>query len=185
MSFGLNVLTVALMLVVFASTAGITGGEVAIAGGSAVVGQKLLETIFGEDTVRRMAAEARTDLNERLHELLSHERGRYYPVTDPLLEGTTAADLAAAADGARGAVAHRFPELGGHGHGYGGQDALAGAERKELPGPSTPALPGPATTDGAESDAASAEASADRGPLRDLFTQLRGGFRAPEQEGDA
>ena len=61
MSFGLNVATVALMLVVFASTAGITGGEVAIAGGSAVVGQKLLETIFGEDTVRRMVVQARED----------------------------------------------------------------------------------------------------------------------------
>lgn len=153
MSFGLNVLTVALMLVVFASTAGITGGEVAIAGGSAVLGQKLLETIFGEDTVRRMATDARNDLNERLRELLQRERERYYPVTDPLLEGTTADDLTAATNAARAAVAERFPELAG-----------------------TP-KPTQAVEETRPSSASSLEESASSGPLRDLFAQLRGGFR--------
>ena len=153
MSFGLNVLTVALMLVVFASTAGITGGEVAIAGGSAVLGQKLLETIFGEDTVRRMATDARNDLNERLRELLQSERERYYPVTDPLLEGTTADDLTTATNAARAAVAERFPELAG-----------------------TP-KPTQAVEETRPSAASSLEESASSGPLRDLFAQLRGGFR--------
>ncbi|MCT1449522.1 GTPase domain-containing protein [Corynebacterium sp. p3-SID1194] len=153
MSFGLNVLTVALMLVVFASTAGITGGEVAIAGGSAVLGQKLLETIFGEDTVRRMATDARNDLNERLRELLQRERERYYPVTDPLLEGTTADDLTTATNAARAAVAERFPELAG-----------------------TP-KPTQAVEETRPSSASSLEESASSGPLRDLFAQLRGGFR--------
>ena len=152
-SFGLNVLTVALMLVVFASTAGITGGEVAIAGGSAVLGQKLLETIFGEDTVRRMATDARNDLNERLRELLQRERERYYPVTDPLLEGTTADDLTTATNAARAAVAERFPELAG-----------------------TP-KPTQAVEETRPSSASSLEESASSGPLRDLFAQLRGGFR--------
>ena len=163
MSFGLNGLTVALMLVVFASTAGITGGEVAIAGGSAVLGQKLLETIFGEDTVRRMAADARNDLNERLRDLLQRERERYYPVTDPLLDGTTAAELTTAVDTARAAVDERFPELAG-----------------------TPRTPARASTnDGGDANGASSgggqqtslEESASRGPLRDLFAQLRGGFQ--------
>nr|WP_296149386.1 GTPase domain-containing protein [uncultured Corynebacterium sp.] len=153
MSLGLNVLTVALMLVVFASTAGITGGEVAIAGGSAVLGQKLLETIFGEDTVRRMATDARNDLNERLRELLQSERERYYPVTDPLLEGTTADDLTTATNAARAAVAERFPELAG-----------------------TP-KPTQAVEETRPSSASSLEESASSGPLRDLFAQLRGGFR--------
>ena len=153
MSFGLNVLTVALMLVVFASTAGITGGEVAIAGGSAVLGQKLLETIFGEDTVRRMATDARNDLNERLRELLQSERERYFPVTDPLLEGTTADDLTTATNAARAAVAERFPELAG-----------------------TP-KPTQAVEETRPSSASSLEESASSGPLRDLFAQLRGGFR--------
>ena len=98
MSFGLNVITVALMLVVFASTAGLTGGEIAIAGGSAVVGQKLLETIFGEDAVRRMAQQAREDLDVRIAELMATERARFLPVTDELLRGTTSAELIAAAE---------------------------------------------------------------------------------------
>lgn len=93
MSFGLNVVTVALMLVVFASTAGLTGGEIAIAGGSAVLGQKMLETIFGEEAVRRMARRAREDLDSRIDALFKSERERYYDVTDELVSGTESAVL--------------------------------------------------------------------------------------------
>lgn len=96
LSAGLNVLTVALMVVVFASTAGLTGGEVAIAGGSAVVGQKLLETIFGEDNVRRMAKKARQDLDERITELFDAERARFDAVTGRLTGGTASTELDAA-----------------------------------------------------------------------------------------
>lgn len=97
LSLGLNVVTVALMLVVFASTAGLTGGELAIAGGSAVVGQKLLETIFGEDTVRRMAKWAREDLDQRLAALYDDEQARYNEVLAPLVAGTSSEELRAAA----------------------------------------------------------------------------------------
>jgi len=97
MSLGLNVVTVALMLIVFASTAGLTGGEIAIAGGSAVVGQKLLETVFGEEAVRRMAARAREDLDERTTALLDAERARYWDITDELTAGTSAGELLDAA----------------------------------------------------------------------------------------
>ncbi|MBN9605946.1 MAG: GTPase domain-containing protein [Actinomycetales bacterium] len=76
LSAGLNVVTVALMIVVFASTGGLTGGEIAIAGGSAVIGQKLLETIFGEDAVRRLAAQARKDLGTRVAALFDAESMR-------------------------------------------------------------------------------------------------------------
>ena len=48
LAFGVNGLSVALMIVVFASTAGVTGTEAGIAGGSAVLGQKLLEAVFGD-----------------------------------------------------------------------------------------------------------------------------------------
>lgn len=75
-SLGLNVVTVSLMIVVFATTGGLTGGELVIAGGSAVVGQKILETIFGEDAVRRLAAEARRDLQQRLTVLFDGESAR-------------------------------------------------------------------------------------------------------------
>ena len=69
-AFGVNGVAVILMVVVFASTAGLTGMEIGIAGGSALVGQKLLEAIFGEDAVRRMATRARTMLDARARELL-------------------------------------------------------------------------------------------------------------------
>lgn len=95
MSLGLNVVTVALMLTVFASTAGLTGGELAIAGGSAVLGQKMLETIFGEDAVRRMARDARRDLDERIEKLFLDERDRYRTITDVLHSGTDADELRA------------------------------------------------------------------------------------------
>ena len=103
-SIGLNVVTVSLMVVVFASTAGLSGGEIAIASGSAVVGQKLLETIFGEETVRRMAKMAREDLNTRVGELLAAERDRYESVITPLIDGSTSDQLRAAADEAAGSV---------------------------------------------------------------------------------
>ena len=93
MSLGLNVITVALMIVVFASTGGLTGGELAIAGGSAVIGQKLLETIFGEDAVRRLAAWARQELDERVRVLMEAEAARYDQIIAPLRAGTPAAQL--------------------------------------------------------------------------------------------
>ncbi|WCZ38032.1 Dynamin family protein [Corynebacterium jeddahense] len=148
MSFGLNVVTVALMLAVFASTAGITGGEVAIAGGSAVVGQKLLETIFGEDTVRRMVTDARSDLNERLGELFAAERDRYHALTDPLLEGATADQIRDASAQARRAVDVKL---------------LGVAPKQELTRIDDPA-------------AESVEESFQNGTLRGLFDQLRGTF---------
>jgi energy-coupling factor transporter ATP-binding protein EcfA2 len=76
LSLGLNVTTVALMIVVFASTGGLTGGEIAIAGGSALVGQRLLETVFGEEAVRQLAAKARTDLHVRVASLFDTEAAR-------------------------------------------------------------------------------------------------------------
>ena len=82
LAYGVNGLGVALMVVVFASTAGITGAEVGIAGGSAVVGQKLLEAVFGDQAVRRLAAAARKDLNQRVTALLEAERRRFVEQLD-------------------------------------------------------------------------------------------------------
>ncbi|WP_309071805.1 dynamin family protein [Arthrobacter sp.] len=91
LSFGVNGVAVALMIVVFASTAGLTGGEVLIAGGSAVIGQKLLEAVFGEEAVRRLTRTARLQLQERCEKLLDAERERF---TDKLaiLEGEPASE---------------------------------------------------------------------------------------------
>ena len=76
-SLGINAVGVALMLVVFAHSAGLTGGEVAIAGGTAVVAQRVLEAIFGDDAVRRMAATATEDLLGRTAEFFAATAAPY------------------------------------------------------------------------------------------------------------
>ena len=77
MSFGVNGLGVVLMIVVFSFTGGLTGAEVGIAGGTAVVGQKVLEAMFGEDAVRRLAKEAKLSLEARCESLLEREKRRF------------------------------------------------------------------------------------------------------------
>ena len=84
MAYGVNGLSVALMVVVFAHTAGMTGAEVGIAGGSAVLGQKLLEAIFGDQAVRSLAERARQDLDARVADLMRVERARYVNLLDSL-----------------------------------------------------------------------------------------------------
>jgi hypothetical protein len=84
LAFGVNGLSVTLMVVVFAHTAGVTGAEAGIAGGSAVLGQKLLEAVFGDQAVRDLSERARTDLERRVTELLDKERGRYLGLLDSL-----------------------------------------------------------------------------------------------------
>lgn len=83
LSLSVNAVAVLMMAAAFSLTGGLTGVEVGIAGGSGVVGAKLLESIFGEDAVRRMATRARTDLLERMGALL-REHGR--PFTEVLAE---------------------------------------------------------------------------------------------------
>ncbi|HET7356010.1 MAG TPA: ABC transporter [Nocardioidaceae bacterium] len=92
LAYGVNALGVALMVVVFAYTAGITGAEAGIAGGSALVGQKLLEAVFGDQAVRRLAAAARKDLNHRVGELFAAERARFTGVLDGIGVRGDAAD---------------------------------------------------------------------------------------------
>lgn len=84
LAYGVNGLSVSLMVVVFASTGGVTGAEVGIAGGSAVLGQKLLEAVFGDQAVRRLADNARKDLNRRMQALLDTEKRRYTDLLDAL-----------------------------------------------------------------------------------------------------
>ena len=84
MAYGVNGLGVVLMLVTFASTAGITGAEVGIAGGTAVVGQKLLEAVFGDQAVRELARQARAKLLDRGGELDAGGRARYEAAVETL-----------------------------------------------------------------------------------------------------
>ena len=98
LAFGVNGLSVALMVVVFSYTAGLTGAEVGIAGGSAVLGQKLLEAVFGDQAVRDLAERARRSLTTRIRELMDTERARYTGLLDGLgLDAQTPEQLRTAA----------------------------------------------------------------------------------------
>jgi energy-coupling factor transporter ATP-binding protein EcfA2 len=78
LSFGVNGVGVILMLLVFSQTGGITGGEVGIAGGSAVLAQRILEAIFGDQAVRDLAAKARGQLIAKADELYGREQARLH-----------------------------------------------------------------------------------------------------------
>ncbi|HWH30680.1 MAG TPA: ABC transporter [Mycobacteriales bacterium] len=82
LSFGVNGAGLVVMVAVFAHTGGLTGGEVAVAGGTSAVGQKLLEAVFGDAAVRRLAARARDDLAARVDRLLAAERARFTGLVD-------------------------------------------------------------------------------------------------------
>jgi hypothetical protein len=84
LSFGVNALGVSLMVLAFASTGGLTGVEVGIAGGTAVVAQKLLEAVFGDDAVRRLTTTARERLDTRVRQVLDGESARYTAQLDAL-----------------------------------------------------------------------------------------------------
>ncbi|MET3809176.1 dynamin family protein [Arthrobacter sp. UYEF3] len=100
LSFGINGLGAALMIVVFSMTAGLTGLEIGVAGGTAVVGQRVLEAVFGEDAVRRLAKTAREDLQARCERLLQAERQRFLARLDMI------------DDAPQGALAGRAAALG-------------------------------------------------------------------------
>ena len=101
LAFGVNGLAVLLMIVVFSATSFIpTGAEVAIAGGSAVLAQRLLEAVFGDQAVREMSRKARVSLLARVEELYEQERARFDAVLEeaPVSEDAIRALDEAAAD---------------------------------------------------------------------------------------
>ncbi|WP_203911463.1 GTPase [Rhizocola hellebori] len=82
-AYAANALAVTLMIVVFAATAFIpTGAEIAVGAGTAVAAQKVLEAIFGDEAVRRLATQARRDLLTRVDALLAEEAARFRKVLD-------------------------------------------------------------------------------------------------------
>ena len=83
-AYGVNAIGLFLMLVAFSSTGGLVGAEIGIAGGTAVLAQRVLEAIFGDQAVREMAAKARERLLARADVLFAAERSRF----DDALEAT-------------------------------------------------------------------------------------------------
>jgi energy-coupling factor transporter ATP-binding protein EcfA2 len=91
-ALGVNAVAVSLMLVAFSHTAGLTGAEVGIAGGAALISQKVLELIFGDESVRRLATKGKELLDSRVKDLMSGQLSRYTAVLtalrlDPALPG--------------------------------------------------------------------------------------------------
>ncbi|WP_435299742.1 dynamin family protein [Timonella sp. A28] len=112
LAFGTNGLGAALMTVVFASTGGLTGAEIGIAGGTAVASQRFLEGIFGEDAVRRLAQQAQHDLHHRITVLLDQEQQRFLNLLDALhLDDTISQQTLTAAQHIQQHIPKK-PELG-------------------------------------------------------------------------
>lgn len=81
-ALGVNGVGVALMILVFSQTGGLAGAELGVAGGAALLSQRVLEAIFGDDAVRRLAKQAKADLDTRIEVLLAGELTRYLAVLD-------------------------------------------------------------------------------------------------------
>jgi hypothetical protein len=76
-SYGVNGAGSLMIVALFAHTGGLTGGEVAIAGGTAAVSQRVLEAIFGDQAVRTLAVQAQQALQARVEPLLDADAGRF------------------------------------------------------------------------------------------------------------
>lgn len=98
MAIGVNVVGVALMIVIFASTGGLTGAEVGVAGATAAVAHKLLEAIFGDQAVRDMAKKAHRNLVEAADQEIAQilqpardalpEAGEYARLTEAIAQAS-------------------------------------------------------------------------------------------------
>jgi energy-coupling factor transporter ATP-binding protein EcfA2 len=82
-ALGVNAIGVAVMLGVFVHTAGLTGTEVGIAAGTALLNQKLLEAIFGEGAMGELIGNARARLEALLTTLFEDERKRFESLVPP------------------------------------------------------------------------------------------------------
>jgi hypothetical protein len=101
-ALGVNAVGVAVMLGVFAHTAGLTGAELGIAAGTAFLNQKLLEALFGERAMEQMIEQARARLDALLTSLFARERERFDALaTPPATLRDLAAELRAAVTDAR------------------------------------------------------------------------------------
>ena len=95
----MNGVGVALMIVVFAHTGGLVGAEIGVAGGRPALAQRVLEAVFGDQAVRRLAETAKEDLDARVQALMANELLRYHAALgEPGQAADQAATLRAAAD---------------------------------------------------------------------------------------
>ncbi len=136
LALGVNGVGVALMMLVFSHTAGLSGAEVGVAGGTAVLAQRVLEAVFGEDAVRRLAKRAKDDLDARVEALQATELARFLAILDEVGARPEQADALRAAtvvlNEARAADHRLTPPTG----------AEIDSARRALPAPMMPMLEG-------------------------------------------
>ena len=82
LSLGVNGVAMVVMMVVFSHTGGLTGAEVAVAGGAGAVGHTLLEALLGDQAIRTLADKARTGLDALVSKLYDEEAARFLAVLD-------------------------------------------------------------------------------------------------------
>lgn len=99
LSLGINGVGVTLMMAIFASTGGLTGGEVAVAGGTAAFSQTVLSAVFGEQAIRDLARTAREDLLVRVGDLAEQRHEGLRAVLDAVPTGDDVAAVEAALEG--------------------------------------------------------------------------------------
>jgi hypothetical protein len=158
LALGVNGVGVALMIVVFAHTGGLVGAEVGVAGGTAVLAQRVLEAVFGDQAIRRLAETAKDDLDARVQALMSGELLRYHQVLDALaVQPEQAERLRTAAAGVQAARADGLP-AGSAAELPGGADEAAlppVEERRSIEAPTVtqiPALEAPTADDIVEAE---------------------------------
>jgi energy-coupling factor transporter ATP-binding protein EcfA2 len=76
-SIGVNAIGVGVMLATFIHTAGLTGTEVGIAAGTALLNQKLLGALFGEAALVELIGRARARMEAALATTFAEERARF------------------------------------------------------------------------------------------------------------
>jgi hypothetical protein len=145
-ALGVNGFGVALMIVVFAHTGGLVGAEIGVAGGTAVLAQRILEAVFGDQAIRRLAQTAKDDLDARVQTLLADELVRYHKVLDGLaVDSDRSARLRRSAAAVESARASGLPE------GAAEETALPPAERRlAIDAPTVTQLPSVEATDESE-----------------------------------
>jgi len=132
-AFGVNGVGVALMLVAFAHTGGLVGAEVGVAGGTAVLAQRVLEAVFGDDAVRRLAKKAKDDLDARVEGLLAGELSRFHAAVDAVgIDPPVAERIRTAAVAADEGRALEMHQLGVTAVGAGDTPVIAPYEREQV-----------------------------------------------------
>ena len=132
-AFGVNGVGVALMLVAFAHTGGLVGAEVGVAGGTAVLAQRVLEAVFGDDAVRRLAKKAKDDLDARVEGLLAGELSRFHAALDAVgIDPPVAERIRTAAVAADEGRALEMHQLGVTAVGAGDTPVIAPYEREQV-----------------------------------------------------